>query len=157
MPYLYRYGRWDGTQQVFELDDETLMEELSEDIMAHGDVGRAIRNLLQRGVRGREGDNLEGLRKLMERVRNRRQENLQQYNLDSMFDDIKERLQQVVKTEKEGIERRLGEAREKVAQSPEADREQMRKLMEMLGFALGGLGKLPELSAVLEDLGARHA
>ena len=132
MPYLYRYGRWDDTQQVFELDDETLMEELSEDIMAHGDVGRAIRNLLQRGVRGREGDNLEGLRKLMERVRNRRQENLQRYNLDSMFDDIKERLQQVVKTEKEGIERRLGEAKEKVAQSPEAAREQMQKLMEML-------------------------
>ncbi|MFH1140341.1 MAG: VWA domain-containing protein [Chloroflexota bacterium] len=132
MPYLYRYGRWDGTQQVFELDDETLMEELSEDIMAHGDVGRAIRNLLQRGVRGREGDNLEGLRKLMERVRQRRQENLQRYNVDSIFDDIKERLQQVVKTEKEGIERRLGEAQEKVAQSPEADREQMQKLMEML-------------------------
>ncbi len=132
MPYLFRYGRWDGTQKVFELDDETLMEELSEDLMAHGDVARALRNLLQRGVRGREGDNLEGLRKLMERVRNRRQENLQRYNLDSMFDDIKERLEQVVKTEREGIDRRVGEAKEKASESSGADREQMQKLMEML-------------------------
>ncbi len=132
MPDIHRYARWDGTQQVFELDDEKLMEELSEDLMAHGDVGRALRNLLQRGVRGQEGDNLEGLRKLMERVRQRRQENLQRYNVDSVFDDIKERLEQVVKTEKEGIERRLGEAQEKVAQSSEADQEQMQKLMEML-------------------------
>ncbi|MSQ22663.1 MAG: VWA domain-containing protein, partial [Dehalococcoidia bacterium] len=132
MPYLYRYGRWDGSQQVFEPDDEALMDELSEDLMAHGDVERAVRNLLQRGVRGREGENLEGLRKLMERVRQRRQEKLQRYNVDSIFDDIKERLQQVVKTEKEGIERRLGEAKEKAAQSSEADREQMQKLMEML-------------------------
>ena len=132
MTHLYRYGRWDGTQQVFDLDDETLMDELSEEIIAHGDVGRALRNLFQRGVRGREGDDIQGLRELMERLRSRRQENLQRYNLDSVFDDIKERLKEVVKTEREGIDKRLQEAREKAAQNQDDDAEQMQKLLDML-------------------------
>ena len=132
MTHLYHYGRWDGTQQVFDLDDETLMDELSEELIAHGDVGRALRDLFQRGVRGREGDDLQGLRELMERLRSRRQENLQRYNLDSVFDDIKERLKEVVKTEREGIDKRLLEAREKAAQGQDDDAEQMQKLLDML-------------------------
>ena len=132
MSYLYRYARWDGTQRVFELDDEALMDELSEDLMAHGDVMRALRKPFQRGVRGREGDSLKGLGQLIERLRTRRQESLQRYNLDSIFDDIKERLREVVQTEREGIDSRLQEARAQAAQSSEADPEQMQKLLEML-------------------------
>ena len=132
MSYLYRYARWDDTQRVFDLDDETLMDELSEDLLAHGDLWRALRNLLQRGVRGREGQGLEGLRQLMERLRDRRQENLERYNLDSIFDDIKERLCNVVQTERQGIDRRLQEARGQAAQDSGVDAEQKQKLLEML-------------------------
>ena len=132
MSYLFRYARWDGTQRIFELDDEEVMDELSEDLIAHGDVRRALRKLFERGMRGREGDNLEGLRQLRERLGDRRQENLQRYNLDSMFDDIKERLKEIVRTEREGIDSRLQEARAQAAQSSEADPDQMQKLMEML-------------------------
>ncbi len=130
MAYLYRYARWDGTQRVFELDEEKLMDEMSDELMAHGDVSRALRNLLQKGIRSREGNGLEGLRQLMERVRKRREESLQKHNLDSMFDDIKERLQDVVKTEREGIDKRLQQAREQAAQG--GDAQQMQKLLEML-------------------------
>ena len=132
MSYLYRYARWDGTLRVFELDDEGLMDELSEDLMAHGDVWRALGKPFQRGVRGRDGDRLEGLRQLMERLRTRRQESLQRYNVDSIVDDIKERLREVLRTEREGIDRRLREAREQAAQRSDAEPEQMQKLLEML-------------------------
>ncbi|MBI4201474.1 MAG: VWA domain-containing protein [Chloroflexi bacterium] len=132
MNYHFRYSRWDGTQRIFELDEEALMDELSNDLMDHGDVARALRNLFQRGIRGSRGDDLEGLKQLMERLRNRRRENLERYNLDSVFDDIKERLQQVVQTERQGIERRVQEAQARADQAPEGDREQMQRLMEML-------------------------
>ncbi|MBI4201369.1 MAG: VWA domain-containing protein, partial [Chloroflexi bacterium] len=132
MTYGYRYSRWDGTQKIFDVDEEALMDELSNDLMDHGDVWRALRDLLQRGVRNRQGDSVEGLKQLMERLRNRRQENLQRYNVDSIFDDIKERLQNVVKAEREGIERRLQETRGRADQAPEADREQTQKLLQML-------------------------
>ena len=128
----YRYSLWDGTQRPFDLDEERLMEELSNDLLSHGDVGRALRNLMQRGVRGREGGDLQGLRELMEQLRNRRQQNLERYNIDSIFDDIKERLQRVIQTEREGIDRRVGETRQRAAQAADnVDVEEMQKLLEM--------------------------
>ena len=66
MSNLYRYARWDDTQRVFDLGDEALMDELSDDLIAHGDIWRALRNLSQRGTRGHEGDGIEGLRQLRE-------------------------------------------------------------------------------------------
>ena len=48
----YRYSRWDDTQQVFRLDEDDLLESLSDDILAHGDIDRALRNLFRRGTAG---------------------------------------------------------------------------------------------------------
>ena len=132
MSYVYRYGRWDGTQQVFELDEDLLMDQLADDVMMHGDVSRALRNFMRRGFRGDQGDNLEGLRQMMERLREQRRQNLERYNLDSVFQDIKERLEQVVSTEREGVDKRLQEAREKAAQRREEDPREIQELLKML-------------------------
>ena len=113
----HRYSRWDGTQQVFELDEDSLIDSLSDDILAHGDINRALRNLFQRGVRGEQDERIEGLRDLMERLKQQRQQQLERYNLDSLMDDLKEALQDVVETERAGIEKRLEEAREQLEQA----------------------------------------
>ena len=42
---LYRYSRWDGSQQVFTIDHEDIMEELADHIFLQGDVGSALRRL----------------------------------------------------------------------------------------------------------------
>ena len=107
----YRYSQWDGTQQVFDLDAEDVLESLSDDILAYGDVNRALRSLLQRGLRDDKGQRVEGLKDLMDRLRQQRQQQLERYNLDSLVDDLKEQLQEVLDTERKGIERRLQEAR----------------------------------------------
>ncbi|MBI4199930.1 MAG: VWA domain-containing protein [Chloroflexi bacterium] len=130
--YAYRYARWDGTQRVFDLDEERLMEELSGDLLAHGDVWRALRHLLQRGVRGEKGDGIEGLRQLLDRLRNRRQDYLGRYQLDSLLEDIKERLGNVVRTEREGMDRRLQEAREQAARGSPVTPAEAGKLLELL-------------------------
>ena len=108
----YRYSRWDGSQQVFDLDDDRLLDMLSDDIMEHGDVDRALRGLFQRGMEGDRGERVAGLRELMNRLRQQRRQQLERYNLDSLMDDVKERLQDIVDTERTGIDRRLQEARE---------------------------------------------
>jgi uncharacterized protein with von Willebrand factor type A (vWA) domain len=132
MSYLFRYARWDGTQHIFDLDGDDLMDQMSDELMAHGDVHRALRDLLRRGVRNRDGESVEGMRQLMERLRGRRRENLERYNMDSMFDDIKERLQDVIDTERKGIDRRVQKTREQEAQGPDIDLEQAQKLLDML-------------------------
>ncbi len=129
----YRYSQWDGSQQVFEPTEDDLMEEMADDLMNHGDVMRSLRNLFQRGMQGEFGQRMQGMRDMLERLRNRRQERLEQYNLDSVMDELKERLDKVVDTERQGIERRLDEARQQMAEStPEeaADRQQLMKMLE---------------------------
>ena len=134
----YRYSRWDGTQRIFDIDEDQLMEELSNELLAHGDLQRALRNLLQRGMENGRGERMEGLQDLMERLKGRRQQDLERYNLDSMFDDINERLQSIVETEQQGIDRRVQEARERAAATTDEssdsdmDAEQVQRLLEML-------------------------
>ncbi|MDP3064846.1 MAG: hypothetical protein Q8O40_16840, partial [Chloroflexota bacterium] len=58
----FRYARWDGTQQVFDLDADEVMDQLSNDLLAHGDLQRALREMMRRGLRDSSGRNLPGLR-----------------------------------------------------------------------------------------------
>ena len=129
----YQFSQWDGTQQVFEPSEDDLMGEIADDLMNHGDVTRSLRNLFQRGMQRESGQRMQGLRDMLERLKARRQERLEQYNLDSVMDDLKERLNQITDTERQGIDRRLEEARQQQAQSsPEdvADRERLMQLLE---------------------------
>ena len=132
MTYRYRYSHWDGTQRIFELDEETVMDELSEDLMAHGDIQRALRNMMQRGLRGRENDGLRGLREMQERLRQRRQENLDRYNMNNIFKDIEEKLNNIVQKERGGIDQRVQEARQQAAQNADLSPEQKQKLLDMM-------------------------
>ncbi|MEK7807098.1 MAG: VWA domain-containing protein, partial [Chloroflexota bacterium] len=92
----YRYSQWDGTQQIFATDADELMDHLSEEVMKQGDLMRALRELFRQGFQNREGQRLTGLKDLMEQLKNRRRQQLQQYNMDSVVDDLKERLQDIV-------------------------------------------------------------
>ena len=128
----YRYSRWDGSQQVFDLDANELMDKLSDELLKDGDLMSALRELLRNGMQNREGQQLTGLRDLMEQLKNRRRQQLQQHNMDSVVDDLKERLDEILQTERQGIDRRLAEAREQLEQSPEADRELPENLYNLL-------------------------
>ena len=117
----YRYSRWDGSQQIFDLDANQLMDQLSDELLKDGDLRQALRELLRNGMQNREGQQLTGLRDLMEQLKNRRRQQLQQHNMDSVVDDLKERLEEIIRTEREGIDRRLAAARDPAAQAPETD------------------------------------
>ena len=132
MGLAYHYSRWDGTQRVFEIDEEELMNQLAEDLLAHGSVHRSLRDLLQRGFQNRWGEQMPGIHQLRERLRAERQRHLEQYDLDSLMRDLKERLHRAVQTERQGIQRRLEEAQAQVEESQGPQREQRERLMELL-------------------------
>ena len=110
----YRYSYWDGTQNPFDLDEDDVLEALSEDIMNHGDVNRAMRNLMRQGMSGDQGQQITGIRELRERLSRLQQQQMERYNLESAMDDIAERIEDIVSTERSGIERRLDEARQQL-------------------------------------------
>ena len=106
---IFRYSRWDGSQRV-DLDADELMAEMGDDLLAHGDLRRALERLLQRGLPNAEG-RMPGLKDLLEKLRQQRQQRLNRYDLGSSLEDIKRKLDQVLQTERAGIDRRLEETR----------------------------------------------
>ena len=128
----FRYSQWDGTQRIFDVDADELMDLLSEDVLNQGDVMQALRDLFRRGMQDRDGQQMPGLRDLMEQLRNRRRDQMQQHNMDSVLDDLKERLDDIIQTERSGIQRRLEEARQEIAEANEEDRQQQEALLNLL-------------------------
>ena len=109
----YVYSLWDGTQQVFNLDADSLMDQLSDELMSQGDVLKALKDLLRNGVQDTDGNQIQGLKELMERLKDKRRDKLQQYNMDSVIDDLRNQLEEIVKLEREGIHDRLVDAKER--------------------------------------------
>jgi uncharacterized protein with von Willebrand factor type A (vWA) domain len=109
---LIRYSRWDGSQAQPDLDADDVLGELADDLLSHGDLRSALQRLLRQGMRPPEGRPLPGLKDFLERLRQNRQQRLDRYDLGSSLDDIKRRLDDVIRTEREGIERRLTDTRE---------------------------------------------
>src|SRR3990172_5209731 len=112
MVFAYRYSEWDGTQEIPPLDPDDLLESLTDDLMNFGDLQHALRNLLQRGMRNPLGQRLQGLRDLLQQLRQQRRSTLDRYNLSSAFEDIERRLEEILEQERETLERRLQEALE---------------------------------------------
>jgi uncharacterized protein with von Willebrand factor type A (vWA) domain len=114
----YRYSRWDGTQEVPSLDADSLLQAITDDLMTFGDLPQALRNLLQKGLQGQEGQRLRGLQDLLRRLRQRRREMLDRYDLTSVIEDIRQRLDEVLRIEKNTLRRRSEEARERLGEAP---------------------------------------
>jgi len=135
-PRGFRYSAWDGTQQGFDLDADALLDEMMDDLVYHGDLHAAMRRMMQQGLRDRNGNDLMGMREMLDRLRQRRREMLEQYDLGGVYEDIAERLREIVDQEREGIERRIDDAmrggdqrqQEIVEQSADQHREQLDQL-----------------------------
>jgi len=99
-----RYSKWDGSQTGFEMDADDLLAELTDDLLYHGDLNAALRRLLQQGFRDRNDERVSGLKDLLEKLKRRRRDDLERYDLGGVYEDVAERLRDVVDTERQGIE-----------------------------------------------------
>jgi uncharacterized protein with von Willebrand factor type A (vWA) domain len=106
----FTYSRWDGTQKGFDLDADGLFEELTDDLLYHGDVNAALRRLMQQGMRDRNGEQLQGLRDLMRQLREKRQEKLDNFDLGGVYKEINDALDDIVDEERHAIENSTREA-----------------------------------------------
>ena len=142
----YNYSMWDGTQNIFAMDAEELMDHLSQELFQHGDLLRALRDMMRRGMQDPSGRTMPGIDQLMEQLRNQRNQQLQQYNMDSVMDELKERLDEILKTERSGIQKRLEEAKEQMEGAEGPERAQYESLYKMLEQrAQKNMGKLDAL------------
>src|SRR5258708_25682176 len=131
----FRYSRWDGTEKLDALDAGDVLDALSDDLMNYGDLNAALQRLLRWGT-----PNMPGLEQLLKQLREARERELGRYNLDSTVEQLREQVQEVIDTERSGIDRRLNEAG-----TPEAS-----KLMERIARH-----RNEQLAQLPDDLGGR--
>ena len=108
----FRYSPWDGTQQGFEVDALDVMEQLTDDLLYHGDLNSALRRMMQQGFEDRNGEHIAGVRELLEQLRERREETLDRYDLGGVYEDIAKELRELVQQERDELQRQVDEARE---------------------------------------------
>jgi uncharacterized protein with von Willebrand factor type A (vWA) domain len=108
----FSYSRWDGTQVGFDIDADSVFDEITDDLLYHGDLNAALRRLLQQGFTDRDGRHLQGLRDILERLRRRRRDELEKHDLGGVYDEIAKELREVVDQERAELDRQLSEARQ---------------------------------------------
>lgn len=108
----YDYTRWDGSQDFGDLDTDELLAELTDDLLAGGDLDDALRRLLRSGTRSANGDQVMGLRDLLQRLRQRRSELLDQGDPSGQLSEVQQALEEVVAEERAAIDELENEARD---------------------------------------------
>src|SRR5215472_2893743 len=98
----YDYTEWDGTQEFADLDPD--------DLLAGGDLDDALRRLLRSGFRTADGDQVQGLRDLLEQLRRRRQEMLAEGDPDGRMAELSQRLDEIEQDERAAIDDLVDEA-----------------------------------------------
>ena len=139
----FRYSRWDGTQVGFDLDADAVLEQITDDLLYHGDLNAALRRLLQQGFRDRQGQDVQGVRDLLDRLRREREERLDRFDLGGVYDEIAEELREVVQQERDEVDRQLREAQQsgdqRRAETAQGSADERNMQLEMLPPDLAGM------------------
>lgn len=106
----FNYSRWDGTQQGFEFDSQNLIDELTDDLVHHGDVNAALRRMMQDGMRNERGEQLMGLREMLKQLREKRNEIKDRGDLGGVYKEIADELNDVINEERHAVESALRDA-----------------------------------------------
>src|SRR5687768_10790104 len=87
--------------------------------MNFGDLQHALRNLMQRGMRNPQGDRMQGLRDLLQQLRQQRRQRLDQFDMGGVMEDIRRQLEEILNLERGTLDERLEQAGG--SQSPSAE------------------------------------
>jgi uncharacterized protein with von Willebrand factor type A (vWA) domain len=112
MTWRFDYRRWDGSQESAADDADAVLQQLTDDLLANGDLQEALERMLNRGWRTPDGDRVQGLRELLDQLRAEREDLLEQGDLGGAYSEIADELQDVLREERLGIERLESDARE---------------------------------------------
>ena len=123
-PRRFTYSRWDGTQSGPDLDADALLRAMGDELIEHGDPNDALRRILRDGLEV-DGERLQGLREMLERLRQQRQEMLESHDLGGVYDEIRDALGEVMETERGSLGELEGSDDDVVAESAERRRQDL--------------------------------
>jgi len=167
---MFRYSEWDGTQEILDLDEEALMDEVSRNLMQDGNLSYILWRMQHYGFRDSQGRHLPGLRNLLQKLKQIKQSQLDKYNLGSVLDEIRKKLDSIIGKERQGIQKKLDEAVQKTGKetgelTPEIGEKLLNKIRDLAAQNTAKLDNLPaDIGGIIKGLtdydfmdgGARH-
>lgn len=105
LPIHVRYIQWDEANES-PLDVNELFDAMAEDLIRDGDMDLALQKAFRWGFQMPDGSHMGGLRDLMQRLRRERQHMLDQFDFNSIVDDIRDELQKITDAERETVQER---------------------------------------------------
>jgi uncharacterized protein with von Willebrand factor type A (vWA) domain len=108
----FDYRRWDGTQNSEVDDTDAILAQLTDDLLANGDLHEALQRMLNRGWRTPDGQEVQGLRDLLDQLRMEREDQLDRGDLGGAYSEVAAELQEVLAEERAGIDQLESDARE---------------------------------------------
>jgi len=112
MTWRFDYRRWDGSQESSVEDADAVLKQLTDDLLANGDLHEALQRMLNRGWQTPDGEQVQGLRDLLDQLRMEREVLLEQGDLGGAYSEIAAELQDVLRDERLGIEQLESDARD---------------------------------------------
>jgi uncharacterized protein with von Willebrand factor type A (vWA) domain len=106
----FTYSRWDGTQTGYSVNADEILDELTDDLLMHGDLQAALRRLMREGMTDKDGNRIEGLREMMERIRQRKKELEESGDLGGVYSEIADALKDIVDEERHAVENAVRDA-----------------------------------------------
>ncbi|MGZ4707512.1 MAG: hypothetical protein ACXWBN_02075 [Acidimicrobiales bacterium] len=144
------YSRWDGSQVGFELGADDIFSEITDDLLYHGDLNAALRRMMQSGFKDQNGERIQGIREMLEKLRRKRRDELEKHDLGGVYDDIAQELRDVVDLERDSLDEMGREARD----AGEAGDKRRQEITEqVVGERQMQLDMLsPDLAGMVKDL-----
>ncbi len=136
------YSQWDGSQRGFDVDADVLMDQITDEVIHHGDVEAALRRVMERGLQTPDGRQMPGLSELRDRIRDRREEIAESGELDGSLAEAARELADILDEERHAVENarddalRSGDERRAENANAAADERQMR--LDLLPDDLAG-------------------
>ena len=106
----FTYSRWDGTQSGFSMEADEVLGELTDDLLFHGDINAALRRMMREGMRDADGNRIEGLREMMDKIRQRKKEIEESGDLGGVYSEIADALRDIIDEERHAVENSVRDA-----------------------------------------------
>lgn len=110
----YRYSEWDGSQESFSPAPEDVLDSLADHVLQGGDLQKALRTLLQRGMMDRQGRVMPGLQDILHRLRALKEQQRRQYDPNSALHELRRKLDDIVARERQTLDAQLEATRQRL-------------------------------------------
>ena len=115
---LYRYRRWDGAQEGFDVRTGDLFDGLSDYLMEGWSPDEAYQWILKQGIRGKES-RIMGIEDLRSRISSFRQSLYDSTSLKNSLSDLKDELAEIIEKELETLREKFPEGSEELRRREE--------------------------------------